>query len=52
MTTMHSTTYMEALQKFTNYSISIAGYCSFGIGPVSSTVFCATLEDCKSIYSY
>ncbi|XP_052751034.1 cell adhesion molecule Dscam2-like [Galleria mellonella] len=36
---------LQGLLKFTNYSIKVAGFSNYGLGPFSFPIVCATLQD-------
>ncbi|KAJ0171731.1 hypothetical protein K1T71_012494 [Dendrolimus kikuchii] len=44
-TSLHTELYLQAMLKYTNYTVKVAGYSNYGIGPYSYPIVCATLED-------
>ncbi|XP_061384730.1 cell adhesion molecule Dscam2-like [Danaus plexippus] len=36
---------LQGLHKFTNYTVKVAGYSNYGIGPFSFPIVCSTLQD-------
>ncbi|XP_041972566.1 Down syndrome cell adhesion molecule-like protein Dscam2 [Aricia agestis] len=45
VTSPHSEIYLQGLQKYTNYTIKVAGFSNYGVGPFSYPVVCTTLQD-------
>lgn len=45
ITTPLSELYLQGLQKYTNYTVKVAGFSNYGIGPFSYPVICTTLQD-------
>ncbi|XP_068623975.1 cell adhesion molecule Dscam2-like [Battus philenor] len=45
LTSPHSELYLQGLLKYTNYTIKVAGFSSYGAGPFSYPVICTTLQD-------
>lgn len=45
----HTELYLQALLKYTNYTIKVAGFSNYGIGPFSYPVYCTTLQDGKTL---
>ncbi|CAG5030988.1 unnamed protein product [Parnassius apollo] len=45
LTSPHSELYLQGLLKYTNYTIKVAGFSSYGVGPFSYPVVCTTLQD-------
>ncbi|KAG6461797.1 hypothetical protein O3G_MSEX012863, partial [Manduca sexta] len=41
----HTELYLQGLLKYTNYTVKIAGYSNYGLGPFSYPVLCTTLQD-------
>ncbi|XP_045506832.1 Down syndrome cell adhesion molecule-like protein Dscam2 [Colias croceus] len=44
-TSLHTELYLQNLMKYTNYTIKVAAYSSYGPGPFSYPIVCTTLED-------
>ncbi|XP_072946516.1 cell adhesion molecule Dscam2-like [Epargyreus clarus] len=44
-TSLHTELYLQSLMKYTNYTVKVAGFSSFGAGPYSYPIICATLQD-------
>ncbi|KPJ10703.1 Down syndrome cell adhesion molecule-like protein CG42256 [Papilio machaon] len=44
-TSLHTELYLQALMKYTNYTVKVAGYSNYGPGPFSYPIVCATLQD-------
>ncbi|XP_037299251.1 Down syndrome cell adhesion molecule-like protein Dscam2 [Manduca sexta] len=44
-TALHTELYLQNLQKYTNFTIKVAGFSNFGTGPYSYPIICATLQD-------
>ncbi|VVC93923.1 unnamed protein product [Leptidea sinapis] len=44
-TSSHTEVYLQSLRKYTNYSIRVAAYSMYGVGPFSIPINCATLQD-------
>ncbi|XP_038217932.1 Down syndrome cell adhesion molecule-like protein Dscam2 [Zerene cesonia] len=44
-TSLHTELYLQNLMKYTNYTIKVAAYSSYGPGPFSYPIVCSTLED-------
>ncbi|XP_013147057.1 PREDICTED: Down syndrome cell adhesion molecule-like protein Dscam2 [Papilio polytes] len=44
-TSLHTELYLQALMKYTNYTVKVAGYSNYGPGPYSYPIVCATLQD-------
>lgn len=49
-TSLHTEIYIQSLTKYTNYTVKVAGFSSYGAGPFSYPIVCTTLQDgkCKS----
>jgi hypothetical protein len=45
LTTNHNEAYIQGLLKFANYTVEVGGYCSQGMGPLSSAIICTTMQD-------
>ncbi|XP_045762369.1 Down syndrome cell adhesion molecule-like protein Dscam2 isoform X1 [Maniola jurtina] len=45
VTTPHTELYLQGLLKYTNYTIKVAGFSNYGVGPFSYPVVCTTLQD-------
>ncbi|KPJ00029.1 Down syndrome cell adhesion molecule-like protein CG42256 [Papilio xuthus] len=45
LTSPHTELYLQGLMKYTNYTIKVAGFSSYGVGPFSYPVICTTLQD-------
>ncbi|CAG9792462.1 unnamed protein product [Diatraea saccharalis] len=45
ITSPHTELYIQALMKYTNYTIKVAGFSNYGIGPFSYPILCTTLQD-------
>ncbi|CAH4032299.1 unnamed protein product [Pieris brassicae] len=45
MTSPHTELYLQNLMKYTNYTIKVSGFSSYGMGPFSYPVVCTTLQD-------
>ncbi|XP_061704953.1 cell adhesion molecule Dscam2-like [Cydia pomonella] len=45
MTSPHTEVYLQALLKYNNYTIKVAGFSNYGMGPFSYPVVCTTLQD-------
>ncbi|XP_073961096.1 cell adhesion molecule Dscam2-like isoform X2 [Choristoneura fumiferana] len=45
ITTPHTEVYLQTLLKYTNYTIKVAGFSNYGLGPFSYPVVCTTLQD-------
>ncbi|XP_050356636.1 cell adhesion molecule Dscam2-like [Nymphalis io] len=45
ITTPHTELYLQGLMKYTNYTIKVAGFSNYGLGPFSYPVVCTTLQD-------
>ncbi|XP_046972753.1 Down syndrome cell adhesion molecule-like protein Dscam2 [Vanessa cardui] len=45
VTTPHTELYLQGLMKYTNYTIKVAGFSNYGLGPFSYPVVCTTLQD-------
>ncbi|KAJ2944867.1 hypothetical protein O0L34_g1758 [Tuta absoluta] len=41
----HTEVYLQTLQKYTNYTVKVAGFSNYGLGPFSYPVVCTTLQD-------
>ncbi|RVE53919.1 hypothetical protein evm_001322, partial [Chilo suppressalis] len=41
----HTELYLQALMKYTNYTVKVAGFSNYGIGPFSYPITCTTLQD-------
>ncbi|KAJ0171737.1 hypothetical protein K1T71_012500 [Dendrolimus kikuchii] len=41
----HTELYLQALIKYTNYTVKVAGFSNYGLGPFSFPVVCTTLQD-------
>ncbi|KOB77196.1 Uncharacterized protein OBRU01_04733, partial [Operophtera brumata] len=44
-TSLHTELYLQGLLKFSNYTVKVAGFSNFGVGPFSYPIVCATLQD-------
>ncbi|XP_045540095.1 Down syndrome cell adhesion molecule-like protein Dscam2 [Papilio machaon] len=44
-TSLHTELYLQALMKYTNYTVKVVGYSNYGPGPFSYPIVCATLQD-------
>ncbi|XP_050356445.1 cell adhesion molecule Dscam2-like [Nymphalis io] len=44
-TSLHAELYLQSLTKYTNYTIKVAGFSSYGAGPFSYPIVCTTLQD-------
>lgn len=44
-TSLHTELYIQGLLKFSNYTVKVAGFSNFGVGPFSYPIVCATLQD-------
>ncbi|XP_063631935.1 cell adhesion molecule Dscam2-like [Cydia splendana] len=44
-TTLVTELRLQGLSKFTNYTIKVAGFSNYGLGPFSFPIVCATLQD-------
>ncbi|XP_068623974.1 cell adhesion molecule Dscam1-like [Battus philenor] len=44
-TSVHTELYLQGLAKYTNYTVKVAGYSNYGLGPFSYPIVCATLQD-------
>ncbi|XP_047519241.1 Down syndrome cell adhesion molecule-like protein Dscam2 [Pieris napi] len=44
-TSLHTEMYLQNLMKYKNYTIKVAGFSSYGVGPYTYPIICATLED-------
>ncbi|GBP67839.1 Down syndrome cell adhesion molecule-like protein Dscam2 [Eumeta japonica] len=44
-TSPHTELYVQGLLKYTNYTVKVAGYSNYGVGPYSYPVVCTTLQD-------
>ncbi|CAG9122363.1 unnamed protein product [Plutella xylostella] len=44
-TSLHTEFYIQGLMKYTNYTVKVAGFSSYGAGPYSYPIVCSTLED-------
>lgn len=44
---LHTEVYLQPLLKYTNYTVKVAGYSNYGLGPFSYPVICTSLEDGK-----
>lgn len=44
-TSIHTEQYLQNLLKYANYTIKVAGYSSYGVGPFSYPIVCTTLQD-------
>ncbi|XP_064074648.1 cell adhesion molecule Dscam1-like [Vanessa tameamea] len=44
-TSLHAELYLQSLIKYTNYTIKVAGFSSYGAGPFSYPIVCTTLQD-------
>ncbi|KAL4709629.1 hypothetical protein ACJJTC_007360 [Scirpophaga incertulas] len=44
-TSLHTELYLQSLMKYTNYTIKVAGFSNYGVGPFSYPIVCATLQD-------
>ncbi|CAK1547627.1 unnamed protein product [Leptosia nina] len=47
-TSLHTEQYLQNLLKYANYTIKVAGYSSYGVGPFSYPIVCTTLQDVPS----
>ncbi|XP_045506912.1 Down syndrome cell adhesion molecule-like protein Dscam2 [Colias croceus] len=47
-TSLHTEQYIQNLLKYTNYTIKVAGFSSYGVGPFSYPIVCTTLQDVPS----
>ncbi|XP_047519401.1 Down syndrome cell adhesion molecule-like protein Dscam2 isoform X1 [Pieris napi] len=47
-TSIHTEQYLQNLLKYANYTIKVAGYSSYGVGPFSYPILCTTLQDVPS----
>ncbi|XP_053620359.1 cell adhesion molecule Dscam2-like [Plodia interpunctella] len=45
ITSPHTELYLQALLKYTNYTIKVAGFSNYGLGPFSYPIVCSTLQD-------
>lgn len=45
VTTPQTELYLQGLMKYTNYTIKVAGFSNYGLGPFSYPVVCTTLQD-------
>ncbi|XP_045506836.1 Down syndrome cell adhesion molecule-like protein Dscam2 [Colias croceus] len=45
VTSPHTEMYLQNLLKYTNYTVKVAGFSNFGMGPFSYAVLCTTLQD-------
>ncbi|XP_072946504.1 cell adhesion molecule Dscam2-like [Epargyreus clarus] len=45
ITSPHTELYLQALMKYTNYTIKVAGFSNYGLGPFSYPIVCTTLQD-------
>nr|XP_032521921.1 Down syndrome cell adhesion molecule-like protein Dscam2 [Danaus plexippus plexippus] len=45
ISTPHSELYIQGLLKYTNYTLKVAAFSSYGVGPYSYPVVCTTLQD-------
>ncbi|XP_038217931.1 Down syndrome cell adhesion molecule-like protein Dscam2 [Zerene cesonia] len=45
VTSPHTELYLQNLLKYTNYTVKVAGFSNFGMGPFSYAVLCTTLQD-------
>ncbi|XP_050676215.1 cell adhesion molecule Dscam2-like [Leptidea sinapis] len=45
MTSPHTELYLQNLSKYQNYTIKVAGFSNYGVGPFSYPVICSTLQD-------
>ncbi|CAG9792423.1 unnamed protein product [Diatraea saccharalis] len=43
---------LQSLLKFTNYTIKVAGFSNYGLGPFTYPIVCATLQDVGSIVKF
>ncbi|XP_012553148.3 cell adhesion molecule Dscam2 [Bombyx mori] len=43
--TPHTELYIQGLLKYTNYSVKVAGFSNYGLGPFSYPIICITLQD-------
>ncbi|CAH0697312.1 unnamed protein product [Spodoptera exigua] len=41
----HTELYLQALLKYTNYTVKVAGFSNYGLGPFSYPIVCTTLQD-------
>ncbi|CAH0715045.1 unnamed protein product, partial [Brenthis ino] len=44
-TSLHTEIYLQSLTKYTNYTVKVAGFSSYGAGPFSYPIVCTTLQD-------
>ncbi|XP_060807716.1 cell adhesion molecule Dscam2 [Amyelois transitella] len=44
-TSLHTEIYIQGLNKYTNYTVKVAGFSNFGAGPFSYPITCSTLQD-------
>ncbi|XP_045762368.1 Down syndrome cell adhesion molecule-like protein Dscam2 [Maniola jurtina] len=44
-TSLHTEIYLQSLIKYTNYTVKVAGFSSYGAGPFSYPIVCSTLQD-------
>ncbi|XP_041972155.1 Down syndrome cell adhesion molecule-like protein Dscam2 [Aricia agestis] len=44
-TSLHTEIYLQNLLKYTNYTVKVAGFSNYGVGPFSYPIACATLQD-------
>lgn len=51
-TSLHTEFYIQGLMKYTNYTVKVAGFSSYGAGPYSYPIVCSTLEDGKELNTY
>ncbi|XP_052752731.1 cell adhesion molecule Dscam2-like isoform X2 [Galleria mellonella] len=45
VTSPHTELYLQALLKYTNYSVKVAGFSNYGLGPFCYPIVCTTLQD-------
>ncbi|VVC93928.1 unnamed protein product [Leptidea sinapis] len=45
MSSPHTEVYLQNLSKYQNYTIKVAGFSNYGVGPFSYPVICSTLQD-------
>ncbi|KAL0810757.1 hypothetical protein ABMA28_010074 [Loxostege sticticalis] len=45
ISSLHTELYLQALLKYTNYTIKVAGFSNYGLGPFSFPIVCTTLQD-------
>ncbi|KAF9800049.1 hypothetical protein SFRURICE_014054 [Spodoptera frugiperda] len=45
MSSSHTELYLQALLKYTNYTVKVAGFSNYGLGPFSYPIVCTTLQD-------